>query len=248
MNKKTIIASFAVAGMLLSGAAAAAGQTQWSYSGTTGPENWGKLAPEFATCSTGKNQSPVNLTGMIEGELPALEFHYKRGGHEVINNGHTIQINYAPGSHMAVGGKSYELKQIHFHSTSDNMIDGRSFPLETHFVHADKAGNLAVVAVMHEVGRANTELGKAWVQMPMKKGGKAALKNTIDAAALLPQNQQYYRYNGSLTTPPCTEGVSWFVMKSVDTASQEQVDKFMRAMLHANNRPVQPLNARIIVQ
>ena len=249
MNKKTAItSSFALAALLASGFAAAAGAVQWSYSGSQGPEYWGKLAPEFSICSTGKNQSPINLTGMVEGELPTLKVNYKVEGHEVINNGHTIQINYASGSYMSVGDKSFALKQVHFHSPSDNTIEGRSYPLEVHFVHADKNGNLAVIAVMLETGKPNAELQKAWAEMPMEKGGKAALKETVDAGKLLPQNLGYYRYNGSLTTPPCSEGVSWFVMKSPDTASTEQVDKFVRAMKHANNRPVQPVNARLIVQ
>lgn len=249
MNKKTAIASsFALAALLASGFAAAAGAVQWSYSGSQGPEYWGKLAPEFSICSTGKNQSPINLTGMVEGELPMLKVDYKVAGHEVINNGHTIQINYASGNYMRVGDQSFALKQVHFHSPSDNTIEGRSYPLEVHFVHADKNGNLAVIAVMLEAGKPNVELQKAWAEMPMEKGGKAVLKEAVDAGKLLPQDLGYYRYNGSLTTPPCSEGVSWFVMKNADTTSKEQVDKFVRAMKHANNRPVQPVNARVIIQ
>jgi carbonic anhydrase len=249
MNKKTAItSSFALAALLASGISAAAGAVQWSYSGNQGPEYWGKLAPEFSICSTGKNQSPIDLTGMVEGELPTLKVDYKVGGHEVINNGHTIQINYASGNYMRVGDKSFALKQVHFHSPSDNTIKGRSYPLEVHFVHADKNGNLAVIAVMLEAGKPNAELQKAWAKMPMEKGGKAALKQAVYAGKLLPKNLGYYRYNGSLTTPPCSEGVSWFVMKNPDTTSKEQVDKFVRAMKHANNRPVQPVNARVIVQ
>lgn len=166
----------------------------------------------------------------------------------MINNGHTIQVNYAPGNYMSVGDKSFALKQVHFHSPSDNTIEGRSYPLEVHFVHAHKNGDLAVIAVMLEAGKSNAELQKAWAKMPMQKGGKVVLKNAVDAGKLLPQDQGYYRYNGSLTTPPCSEGVSWFVMKNSDTASKEQVDKFVRAMKHANNRPVQAVNARLLVQ
>lgn len=248
MNKSALIASFAVAAVLVSGFATASDQIQWGYSGAAGPEHWGELAPEFATCSTGKNQSPINLTGMIEGKLPALEVHYKAGGNEVVNNGHTIQIKYAPGSSMAVGDRTFELKQAHFHSPSENIIEGRSYPLEVHFVHVDKNGNLAVIAVMFETGQSNAELEKAWALMPMGKGETAVLKDAVDAGILLPQDHAYYRYNGSLTTPPCSEGVHWLVMKSSGTASKEQIDKFKQAMHHANNRPVQPINARVVIQ
>lgn len=164
---------------------------------------------------------------MIEGDLPALKINYDKGGNEVVNNGHTIQVNYAPGSTMTAGGMSFELKQFHFHSPSENTIEGKSFPMEAHFVHADTDGNLAVIAVMFEPGKHNDELEKAWANMPMEEGRKVALADTVDAKILLPDDHDYYRFNGSLTTPPCTEGVQWFVMKSSDSASTEQIEKFV---------------------
>lgn len=234
--------------LLLSGVSFATDKVHWGYSGSEGPEHWGELAPEYATCSSGKNQSPINLTGMIEGDLPELKVNYKVGGNEIINNGHTIQVNYAPGSSMTVGSKTFELKQFHFHSPSENTIEGYSYPMEVHFVHADKDGNLAVIAVMFKPGERNAELEKAWEYMPHEAGATHELHDVVDADALLPHNHTYYRLNGSLTTPPCSEGVNWFVMKFFHTASQEQLDKFIHTMHHDNNRPVQPVNSRVVIQ
>jgi len=246
MKKYTI--TTAIVGIVASGIAMAAGDIHWGYSGQEGPEHWGELASEFSTCSSGKNQSPVNLTGMIEGDLPEIQVSYQTGGAEVLNNGHTIQINYAPGSTISVGGHSFELKQFHFHSPSENTIEAQSYPMEAHFVHADNDGNLAVIAVMFEEGAANVELEKAWAHMPGNGGEKQALSSQVNAEILLPDSHDYYRFNGSLTTPPCSEGVWWLVMKSFDTASKEQIEKFTHTMQHANNRPIQPVNARLIVQ
>lgn len=245
--KKSNIAIL-VTTLLLSANVMAAGKAHWKYSGDEGPEHWGELDNSYTTCSTGKNQSPINLTNMIEGELPALNFNYKAGGNEVINNGHTIQVNYSSGSTINIGKRSFELKQFHFHSPSENTIKGHSFPMEAHFVHADADGNLAVLAIMFELGEHNAELEKAWAHMPENEAGEHALSNTVDANMLLPLDHDYYRFNGSLTTPPCSEGVNWFVMKHFDTASQEQIDKFTHIMHHANNRPVQPVNAREVIQ
>ncbi|WP_163338878.1 carbonic anhydrase [Desulfopila sp. IMCC35008] len=245
--KRTVIAvTFAFTCGLVSNNVMASGSIHWGYSGEGGPENWGKLAQEFALCSAGKNQSPVDIADMINGNLADLAFAYQASGTEVHNNGHAIQVNYQPGSTLTAGGSIFELKQFHFHSPSENTIAGKSFPLEAHFVHADTNGDLAVVAVMYEEGEQNAELDKAWTQMPTEAGQKAALKETVDANKLLPEDKDYYYFNGSLTTPPCTEGVRWFVLKTSGSVSKEQVEKFAHVMHHPNNRPVQPLNARLI--
>jgi carbonic anhydrase len=223
-------------------------KTHWGYSGHEGPEHWGELDPRYSACSEGKNQSPVNLTEMIESDLSPITINYQSGGNEILNNGHTIQVNYKPGSTIIVNGHGFELKQFHFHSPSENTIEGHSYPMEAHFVHSDKEGNLAVIAVMFETGEKNEELEKAWAHMPESAGGKNALPNSVDANILLPHNQDYYRFNGSLTTPPCSEGVWWLVMKYFDTASKEQIDKFAHTMHHPNNRPVQSVNARAILK
>ncbi|HMR02848.1 MAG TPA: carbonic anhydrase family protein, partial [Candidatus Competibacter phosphatis] len=206
------------------------------------------LAKEFSTCSTGRNQSPVNLTGMIKSSLSEMKVNYKAGGHEVVNNGHTIQVNYEPGSMIDIDGHTFELKQFHFHTPSENTIEGHSYPMEAHFVHADPDGNLAVIAVMFKEGKANAELEKAWARMPEQAGEHQALGSMVDADILLPHRHDYYRFNGSLTTPPCSEGVWWFVMKYFDTASKEQIEKFAHTMHHDNNRPPQAINARMILE
>jgi carbonic anhydrase len=235
-------------GLLASTTSYAEGKVHWGYSGDVGPEHWARLSAEFGTCGSGKNQSPVNLSGMIKGNLPKMKVNYKVGGKEIINNGHTIQVNYAPGSTITVNGHTFELKQFHFHSPSENTIEGHSYPMEAHFVHADKDGNLAVIAVMYKLGEYNTELEKAWKFIPHEVGASNELHNMVSAKALLPHKHDYFRFNGSLTTPPCTEGVNWFVMKFFDTASQAQIDKFVHTMHHDNNRPLQPLNARLVIK
>jgi carbonic anhydrase len=221
--------------------------THWAYSGKAGPENWGKLTPEYNSCLVGKNQSPINLTGFIKAELPPLTFHYEAGGKEGLNNGHTIQVNYAPGSTISADGKVYVLKQFHFHAPSENLINGKSYPLEAHLVHMDKNGKLAVIAVMFEEGNSNKALEAAFAKLPGTEGATASLSN-VAAEDLLPSERGYYRFNGSLTTPPCSEGVLWLVMKAPVTASKEQIEKFTKVMHHPNNRPVQALNARQILE
>lgn len=232
---------------LISTAALAEGGHHWGYSGEGNPEHWAQLSPDFAMCN-GQNQSPIDLTGFIEADLAPLTFHYSAGGQQILNNGHTIQVNYAPGSELQLDGKTFTLKQFHFHAPSENHINGRSFPLEAHLVHADAEGNLAVVAVMFDIGAENPVLQQAFSQMPMLSGGTDALKQVVDASNLLPQNKDYYRFNGSLTTPPCTEGVRWLVMKNPMTASGWQVEQFAYAMQHPNNRPIQAQHARMILQ
>jgi len=248
LQQKTIVSLWIIIGFLSTASAFAGEGTGWSYSGDNGPEYWGKIDSKYRCCSSGKNQSPVNLTGMVESELPPLVIHYKANGHEVVNNGHTIQVNCKAGSTISWNGKRFELKQFHFHSPGENTIEGSSFPMELHFVHMDKNENIAVIAVMFEIGEKNHELEKIWSYMPDGEGRKKFINNYADAGQLLPYSHDYYKFNGSLTTPPCSEGVSWFVMKSFLEASVKQIDKFVNIMHHPNNRPVQPLNARIILK
>lgn len=223
--------------------------SHWGYTGHNTPETWGSLSPKYHTCSDGLNQSPINVTSSIhDTSFKPLELTYtKNGSKEIVNNGHTVQVNMEPGDTLVVDGITFELKQFHFHTPSENHIEGKSFPLEAHFVHLDKDGNIAVVALMFEEGAENTELAKVWAQMPQKAGDKNELKLSDIASVLLPKDQHYYRFNGSLTTPPCTEGVRWFVLKTPVTISKKQVEQFKHIMHHANNRPIQKTNARIII-
>lgn len=226
----------------------AAGNSHWGYSGHEGPEHWGELDSQYTVCATGKNQSPINLTGLIEADLLPIDFSYEAGGNEMLNNGHTIQVNYKVGSHITLNGHAYELKQFHFHSPSENTINGKSFPMEAHLVHADKEGNLAVIALMFEEGKSNNILQAAWGQMPAHKGDSQTLNTNLNVDKLLPANRDYYRFNGSLTTPPCTEGVTWLVMRETVSISKQQIEQFSRVMHHPNNRPVQAINARAILK
>ncbi|WAF79128.1 carbonic anhydrase family protein [Aeromonas dhakensis] len=219
----------------------------WEYSGEAGPAKWASLTPEFGQCA-GSNQSPVNLSGLVKAELAPLQFHYLAGGRSVTNNGHTVQVDYAPGSSLELDGMHFELKQFHFHAPSENLIEGHSYPLEGHLVHVNDQGELAVVAVMFEPGSANSALGRAWTSLPAKAGEQHQLKEPVSAEQLLPAKRDYYRFSGSLTTPPCSEGVRWLVMKEPVQVSQTQIDAFKAVMHHPNNRPVQPLHGRLVLQ
>ena len=229
-------------------AQAEGGSPHWGYTGHAAPGHWGELDASYAACANGKNQSPINLTNFVEADLPALGFHYETQSTEILNNGHTVQVTFTPGSTLVVDGHPFELKQVHFHTPSENVIDGEPCGLEAHFVHTDAEGNLAVVAVMFDEGTENEVLAKLWAEMPEKAGDKHPLTDKIGGEALMPASRDYYRYAGSLTTPPCTEGVIWLVLKEELTVSKDQIARFADVMQHPNNRPVQPTNARVVMQ
>ncbi len=235
--------------MLSAGTAFASGDKapHWDYStGHGGPENWGKLSAEFATCSTGQAQSPIDIT-KASGERSGIETLYQPTVVDVVNNGHTIQLNYAPGSKLQSAGQDYQLLQLHFHSSSEHTVQGKSYPLEMHLVHKAADGTLAVVGVMFEPGAANGELAKIWNHMPVKAGEVVILTDMVDAGKLLPENRDFVGYDGSLTTPPCSEGVKWHVLTTPLSLSPEQIAQF-RAVIQDNNRPIQPLNGRKLSQ
>ncbi len=175
-------------------------------------------------CALGRNQSLANRMGSIKAELPPLSLRYPANGDEVLNNGHTIQVNFKPGNVLTVGDHRYELKQFHFHEPSENQINGKSFPMEAHLVHADTEGNLAVVAMMIEAGRGNPTLGAVWSTMPDHENIKQALAQPVSAEGLLPSQRDCYEFNGWLTTPPCSEGVLWLVMKNPVSADAPQLE------------------------
>ena len=246
MSKK-LLTLLALSASLVLNPAIASDDVHWSYDGKDGAKHWGELDAKFKACSEGLNQSPINLRGFVEAELPAIKFNYSLKSNEILNNGHTIQINMDAGSTIEVDGITFELKQFHFHTPSENNINAKSFPLEAHFVHASAKGELAVVAVMFEVGESNKALEVLWEKIPLNAGDKhTEVTNSVDA--LLPKNKDYYRFNGSLTTPPCTEGVRWLVMKESISFSDAQFKLFQKVMKYPNNRPIQATNARIILQ
>ncbi len=247
MTMTRTLLSLALCSTLFTATSALADKAHWTYSGEAGPAHWGSLSPAYGACSTGKNQSPVDLTAPLDADLKALELNYSKGGNKVVNNSHTIMVSYAKGSTLTVDGHKFALKQFHFHAPSENKINGKSYPMEAHLVHADEKGNLAVVAVMFEEGAANAMIAKVWETMP-KEAGTADLKDAVAVTDILPKERDYYRFSGSLTTPPCSEGVLWLVMKKPMTVSKEQVEAFSHVMHHPNNRPIQALNARKIIE
>lgn len=234
----------AVGGLSLS--AGARPQAHWGYEGTNGPEHWGELDPGFAVCSDGREQSPIDLTGAERGDLSEIVFDYAPSPISIRNDGHTIQVNYESGSGIVLDGTRYDLTQFHFHHRSEHTVDGADFPLEVHLVHASADGALAVVGVFLAEGAANEPFAPVWRGMPAEAGPAAVVEGMVDAGALLPERRTTWRYPGSLTTPPCSEGVSWLVMTEPVTASREQIEAFS-ALFPVNNRPVQALNGRRLV-
>jgi len=238
---------------MLAGVAGAAGpaegEHEWSYTGATGPAKWGKLGKDNAVCGTGGLQSPIDIpdADVRKGDIPPLLFNYKTVPVKIIDNGHTIQVNYPPGSFLTVDGKRFELVQFHFHHPSEEKVNGKGHEMVAHLVHKGDNGKLAVVAVFLDPGADNEVMKSLWKNLPTTKGKEVTVESAqINALQLLPKNKDYYRYEGSLTTPPCTENVTWLVLKTPTQVSGEQIARFGR--IYPNNaRPVQPRNDRDIV-
>jgi carbonic anhydrase len=219
----------------------------WSYGGSRNPTRWGELSEDYILCETGKSQSPIDLPQEIPADETAqpINFNYQRIPLTIKNNGHTIQVNYAPGSSIQINGETYQLLQFHFHTPSEHTVDEKAYGMEMHLVHQNHAGNFAVVGVLIEEGEENYFLQPLWDHFLESEGEKKLEKLMINAQSLLPEKREYYRYDGSLTTPPCSEGVNWYVMKTPIEASAEQIEQFMK-IYQMNARPVQPLNRRKI--
>ena len=246
----TTALAFASAASAQSGEAPAGdgyGGATWSYEGSRGPENWGRLSPAFRLCGLGTMQSPLDIADTIPAHGDPIVFDYGPVPLNIVNNGHTVQVNYAPGSGIAVSGRRYELLQFHFHAPSEHSIAGRLAAMEMHLVHRNDAGRLAVVGVLLETGSENSALREIWAHMPERKSPERTIDGVlIDAGDLLPGDTSYYRYMGSLTTPPCSEGVSWFVLAEPVAIGRAQLDKLIRT-IGANNRPVQAKSHRLLL-
>jgi len=221
----------------------------WTYEGEEGPEHWSELSADYHMCRDGRNQSPVDLEGNVHANLSELVFDYVSPPHRETHNGHTIRMDVTPGSFLKVPDQNrvFELKQFHFHSPSEHTVNGKSFAMEMHFVHADESGALAVVGVLFEEGEEHAEINKLWSFMPEHAGESVQLAVKIEDTDLLPPTREYYYYSGSLTTPPCSEGVSWMVLKNPVEVSADQIARFKSRVGPATNRPVQPRNARFIL-
>jgi len=248
MKKIISVSLSALSAVILTSTSYASGdKSGWGYTGDTAPIHWGSLNKKFSICSNGKLQTPINIVPTKDIDLKPLKFDYNTNSTDVINNGHTIQVNIAGGSNLLIDGKKYELKQFHFHTPSENNINGQQYPLEAHFVHVSKDGKIAVVAVMFKNGEKNQILAKIWDKFPLKETQNVSINlSSNDIKNIMPKNKDYYKFVGSLTTPPCTEGVKWNVFKTVVTISKEQVKQFFDTFGHSNNRPIQNKNNRII--
>lgn len=217
----------------------------WGYGRKDGPEHWGEMSEEWAACSTGEQQSPIDITAKAS-EAPAITFHYQPSKGTVVDNGHTLQVNLTSGGEMEIEGHAYTLVQFHVHTPSEHTIAGEQYPLEVHLVHKDAAGKLAVIGVLFDSGDDTKAYDGIWGKWPAKVNVPVALKRAFDPTELLPQARSTYSYDGSLTTPPCTEGVLWNVMRRTKVAPRRLVDAFMEH--HPDNaRPVMPLGERTVL-
>lgn len=226
-----------------------AADAHWSYQGEHGPSHWAKLDPHFTECGIGHAQSPININKAVKkSDLPDLTFQYNDVPLRIVNNGHTIQVNEDGGGSLTIGDHVYKLAQFHFHTPSEERVNGKPYDLVAHLVHKDEAGKLAVIAVLFKSGHRNAALANVLDNMPIAASPEHTVAGTnINAASLLPAQHGYYHFMGSLTTPPCSEGVSWYVLKTPVEASAAQL-KQLRTLYNHNNRPVQPLNGREVVE
>jgi carbonic anhydrase len=217
----------------------------WSYEGETGPANWGKINSDWAKCGTGTRQSPIDLRDGMKVDLEQITFDYHPSGFNVVDNGHTVQVTVGFGNYITVQNRSYELVQFHFHRPSEERINGRGTEMVVHLVHKDAEGKLAVVAVLLERGTQNSMIQTVWNNLPLEKNDTVTPSVTLDANEILPARRDYFTFMGSLTTPPCSEGVLWLVMKQAMPASPAQMALFSR-LYPLNARPTQPGGGRVI--
>ncbi len=229
----------------------------WGYEADNGPDTWGSMSSEWALCTEGREQSPIDLTNATEIELPAVDIHMpdeqevellnQAGVIHVLDNGHTIQVNAKTSEKLTVGDKSYALVQFHFHAPSEHTVDGERFPMEMHFVHQATDGTLAVVGVLIDEGAYNPGITPLWAHLPQGPGTETTIEIPAGFADFIfPEvGSGFYHYDGSLTTPPCSEGVKWYVRKTPTRLSKDQIAAFTAIYDH-NNRPVRALNARTV--
>lgn len=220
----------------------------WTYEGEEGPEHWGEINPDYAVCGTGKSQSPIDVESAAGDDLTNISFHYAPSEVNILNNGHTVQVNYDAGSYIELDGVRYDVAQFHYHAPSEHAVNGKLFAAELHIVHKNADGGLAVVGILLDEGAQNDALQPFIENLPAKESEVADAGVKINAADFLPTVQTTYRYSGSLTTPPCSEGVNWLLMTTPVEISAEQLTALKSLFDHGNNRPVQPLNDRPLVE
>lgn len=231
----------------------ASASVHWGYDDDISPKHWGQLNDSFKSCDTGKIQTPINIEQAYKtATTHQLDIQYKTAPNDIIFNGHTVQVNTKKSDHqdyITIDHRTFFLTQFHFHTPSENEIYGKQYPLEMHFVNANKKGEIAVVAVMFNLGQENSELNKLWKNLPAQENTDRVFRQKINIEKLIPKQRGYYRFSGSLTTPPCSEGVIWIVLKQPLTLSSQQLEVFKARLLHHHNqRPIQPLYGRIIIE
>ena len=226
--------------------ASAADGPHWEYEGAHGAAKWGEMDSKFKACAVGAEQSPIDISDAISANIDSLKINWKAEAYEIVNNGHTIQANVKNGGTLSIGDRKYELKQFHFHTPSEHTLDGGRTAMEVHFVHATPEGRLAVVGVLMAGGGKNTAFSTIMAAAP-KKEGSAALKAPLDPWAFMPKTHEFFRYEGSLTTPPCSEVVDWNVLAKTITVSNADIAAF-KAIFPMNARPLQPVNRRFVLR
>lgn len=240
----------ALAGLALCPICAPAGfaaeGAQWSYEGANGPAHWGDVDAASKVCTAGSQQSPVDIRSSIPARLPPLQIAWRNRPDMIVNNGHTIQVNAGPGNTLAVGKDKYDLLQYHFHHPSEHLVGGENFAMEVHFVHRNAAGGLAVVGVLMTAGKPNAAFSRVVAAMPAKAGSPVKMSTGPDITQMLPTRRGYYRYSGSLTTPPCSEVVDWLLMREPIQVARADIDVFAK-LFPMNARPPQKDNRRFVL-
>ncbi|WP_431801226.1 carbonic anhydrase [Halobacillus andaensis] len=225
---------------------------EWSYKGETGPDNWGDLDEAYAACANGKEQSPVNIdSAQVEEkeDREDLEINYQSSSFSLANNGHSIQANSAGSkNYLVINDEEYELAQFHFHQPSEHLFNDERYEMELHLVHESENGDAAVLGVMIQEGEENDTLSGLWDELPSEETeDDVNLKSPVDLPELLPEDQTTFHYEGSLTTPPCTEEVKWMLFEEPIEMSEDQIQDF-KEIYHENHRPVQPLEDREVIK
>jgi len=232
--------------MLVAVSVVTAATPHWEYSGERGPAHWGNLRPDYATCDLGRRQAPIDIVATHKRQLPEIQFQYRSAPLRLVNDGHTVRVRIHNGSRIVLGKDSYSLQQFHFHVPGGDRIQGREYDMAAHFVHKSSTGRLAVVVLLFRQGAENAALAALWPKIPARADGERLFPEfTLDATQLLPAARGYYAYEGSLTAPPCTEGVTWMVLKQPVELSAGQLARY-RKLFPNNARPVQPLHGRVV--
>ncbi len=244
MFRSLLVALLLIVGRGTGWAADEHGASHWSYEGQEGAAHWDMLSPAYMACEAGSHQSPIDIAMPRHTQQERLILHYQSGLVRALDNGHTIQVNVPPGNELHLNGRTYRLGQFHFHEPSEHHVDGRTYPLEVHLVYQDPKGHVVVIGVLVEAGSPNQSLAELWTMLPMK-AGELGSEHPFNPQDLIPPNTHHFSYHGSLTTPPCTEGVQWIVLRDPISMSVQQIAQFVSIIGH-NARPVQPLHGRRI--